>query len=108
MSKETYTVTERGNGARVAGQRVKEGDELTLTVAEAEHELREGTIVKKGAQLAAAFTTDSPKLQALREAAKGHPEPKSAPAQPATADAAPVEAGPAEAAAKPARKTAKE
>jgi hypothetical protein len=110
MSKEAYTVTERGEGARIAGQRVKLGDELMLTVAQAEHELREGTIVKKGAKLAAAFTTDSPKLQALRHAAKGRAESAPPPAQSAAAqvDAAMADSGPVDAAAKPARKSAKE
>jgi len=112
MEKQAYTVTERGNGARIHGQRVKMGDEPMLTAGQAEHELREGTIVKKGEKLAAAFTTDSPKLQALRLAAKGHTAgaPVSAPAQSAAAqaDAVMAETDPAELTAKPARKSAKE
>lgn len=95
METKNYVVTDRA-GQRVAGRRVKAGEELQLTPAEAAAELREGTIVEKGGTLHPAFTTDSAALQAIRERATGRePKPAQAPAaEPAPAgDAAAVDGG---------------
>lgn len=69
---QTYVTTELA-GKRVAGRVVEKpgepGQELPLTELEAEHELREGTIVLKGKTLNKAFTTPSKRLDDLRDQA---------------------------------------
>ncbi|GJD93357.1 hypothetical protein [Methylobacterium iners] len=63
-----YELTERA-GPRVAGRVVVKGQTLTLTAAEAEHGLREGTIVPKGKTLPKVFTLGSKRLDRMREEA---------------------------------------
>jgi hypothetical protein len=81
-----YTVTDRA-GRFVAGRRVVPGQELELTTAEAEHDLREGSLVPKGGQRSAAFDADSERLAAIRVRATGaEPAPPPAADQPEAAD----------------------
>ena len=61
----SYVVTERA-GPRVAGRIVKAGDVLTLTHAEAEYELLEGTIVRQGAE--ASLADETPRKSASKKA----------------------------------------
>lgn len=61
-----YETTERA-GKRVAGQVVTGvGQPLTLTEAQAEHALLEGTIVPKGKQLHKSYTEPSKRLDGMR------------------------------------------
>lgn len=62
-----YDLTERA-GRRVAGRIVGDATTMLLTDAEAEHELREGTIAPKGKGVPKAFT-DSKVADKLREEA---------------------------------------
>lgn len=63
-----YDVTERA-GPRVAGRVVRKGESLTLTAAEAEHGLRDGSLVPKGKQLSKAWTESNKALDRMREEA---------------------------------------
>lgn len=63
-----YELTELA-GPRVAGRVAVRGETLTLTPAEAEHGLREGTIVMKGKPLAKVFTQGSKRLDRMRDEA---------------------------------------
>lgn len=64
-----YEVTERA-GPRVAGRVVKKGAILTLTANEAEHGLRDGSLVPKGKQLSKAWTESTKSLDRMREEAE--------------------------------------
>ncbi|MFC5553621.1 hypothetical protein [Methylobacterium iners] len=88
-----YELTERA-GPRVAGRVVVKGQPLILTPAEAEHGLRDGTIVPKGKTLAKVFTSGSKRLDRMREEAEAlrtgaalpAPEAEPAKAEPAKAN----------------------
>jgi hypothetical protein len=67
QTRQAYTVTDRA-GPKVAGVRVEKGCTLSLTPAQAEYELREGTIVPAGKSPPKAFDA-SPRADKMRDQA---------------------------------------
>lgn len=86
-----YDVTDKA-GPVVAGRRGPFAAPLSLTDAEAEYELREGTIVRKGKSLAKAFETDRRADRAREEAAQVKAGTAEGAAREATRPAAPAAA----------------
>lgn len=95
-----YEVTERA-GPRVAGRVVAKGQILTLTEAEAEFALGEGSLVAKGKNLPKIFTEPSKRSEGMLAEARAvraravlppavADEPEDAPAPGAPASAAPL------------------